>query len=155
MSESKDSAQLDLLMHYTSSHMAIFVGMSTAVAAGYVYLEPRYDGYSIILFSLAAFCIFFAGIAIGLIASYIPHFKNFEEIKNSNKVKTKNKVKFPLRLKYGLLEKVENYGFWLGILFSIAAVVFASIEKRDAEKTDKSGTKIVIEVPEGISVKIE
>lgn len=119
--------QLVLLMQYTSSHMMIFVGISTAVAAAFVYLEPhRY--YSIIPFGLAAFCFVGAGIAIGMIASYIPDYKDYYVFVEGTL------ELFTIPIKYTWLQIAQNYGFWFGIFFSIAAVGIASIDKRKAAK---------------------
>ncbi len=79
MSDSKDSDQLDLLMKYTSSHMMIFIGVIAAVISAYKYIEPPFKSYTSFSFIAAGTCFLFAGVAIGMIASYIPHSKNYDE----------------------------------------------------------------------------
>jgi len=131
MSDYKDADQLALLMQYTNSHMMIFTGLIAAAAASaYYYLKSSFDlkkenRLPTILLIIAGTCFVTAGIAIGMIASYIPHFKNYAEF-----------VKGPLKLfnipiEYDHLRIVENYGFWLSILFFILAIGFSKKPSKD------------------------
>ncbi len=133
MSKTKNADQLELLMHYTSSHMMIFIGLIAAVASAYKYLEPPLTSPPGIFFILAGIFFCLAGIAIGIIASHIPHYKNFDRITKRRSIlftKPKNRLfrNFKLLFRYKYLEKIENYGFWIGIICSIVALVLPNTE---------------------------
>ncbi len=86
---SKDSDQLDLLMHYTSSHMMMFIGLIAAVLSAYKYLKNPS-----IFFVLAGLCFLIAGCATGIIASFIPDTKNYEAFKKRDLVVLKIPFKY-------------------------------------------------------------
>ncbi len=133
MCDYKDADQLALLMEYTSSHMMMFTGLIAAAASAYYYLKSRFNFKKenllpTVLLIIAGVCFISAGIAIGMIASYIPHFKNFEQFKIGNN------GSLEMLIKYKYLEKAENYGFWLSILFSILAIGFSKKPNQDEQK---------------------
>ena len=127
MSETpKDSDQMTLLMQYTSSHMQIFIGVIAGVASAYKFLAPH-NKSTLTCFVAASFFFVFAGTAIGIIASYLPHFRNYEEFAiKGESVKNNKVIRLPFKLKYVLLEKAQNYGFWLGVVASIVALVLST-----------------------------
>ncbi len=115
MGDSKDSDQLTLLMHYTSSHMMMFIGLIAAVVSASKYLNNPSK-----LFTLAGISFLIAGCATGIIASYIPHSKNYDEFIKRDLVV----LKIPFKFKP--LEKTENYGFWIGIVLAIAGYILSN-----------------------------
>ncbi len=124
MSKNIDSDQLNLLMQYTSSHMMVFIGVIAAVASGYKYIEEtnKMTDPAFVFFIIAGVCFLFAGIAIGMIASYIPHFENY------NKFVDGELKLFYISIKYEKLEIAQNYGFWLGVFCSIVAFCFSNFD---------------------------
>ena len=121
MCDCNNSDQLALLMEYTSSHMMMFTGLIAVAASAYYFLRSNFfnkeNRLPTALLIIAAFCFVSAGIAIGMIASYIPHFNNFEQFQ------TGDSGTVEMLIKYKTLEKVENYGFWASISSFIAAIV--------------------------------
>ena len=130
MCDCNNSDQLALLMKYTSSHMLMFTGLIAVAASAYHFLKSRFNfkkGNCLptILLIIAGTFFVTAGIAIGMIASYIPHFNNFEQFQ------TGDNGSFKMLLKYKYLEKIENYCFWASIFSFIAAIVCSKKPKED------------------------
>jgi len=91
--------------------MAIFIGILAAVASGTGLLKTN-------ALIPAGISFLISGIATGIIASHIPYYKNFEAFCGDKFFILKI---IPCRYKY--LEKIENYGFWIGIFLAIGGLV--------------------------------
>jgi len=129
MCDCNNSDQLALLMQYTSSHMMMFTGLIAVAASAYYFLRSNFfnkeNRIPTLLLIIAGSCFVSAGIAIGMIASYIPHFNNFEQFQTGDNGTVK------MLVKYKILEKVENYGFWASISSFIAAIIISKKPKED------------------------
>jgi uncharacterized membrane protein len=106
--------QMKLLMDYTIFHIGLYTTLSTALIA-LLGLFPNRANVMKWQLVFTLICLVLAGIFGGLVASHIPHFKDFDDFYNRLWIGPWGFQWIPAWLAMSL----EHIFFWLGVVFAL------------------------------------